>query len=77
MRQFLIDANLPYYFSIWHGANYTYVQDIEPSWSDSEIWRYAAAHNLVIVTKDSDFSDRVLLSESRFPLSISGLATFV
>jgi len=64
MTHFLIDANLPYYIGIWHNRNYVYVQDIDPAWSDTEIWHYALTHNFVIVTKDADFSDRVLLSES-------------
>ncbi len=30
---------------------------------DSEIWRFAKENNLTIVTKDADFSDRILLSD--------------
>jgi predicted nuclease of predicted toxin-antitoxin system len=33
------------------------------SWSDFEIWRYAQENDLVIVTKDADFSDWVMFSE--------------
>jgi predicted nuclease of predicted toxin-antitoxin system len=33
------------------------------SWSDLEIWRYAQENALVIVTKDVNFSDWVMLSE--------------
>jgi predicted nuclease of predicted toxin-antitoxin system len=31
--------------------------------SDSELWEYAKAHDLVIVTKDADFSDRMMASD--------------
>ena len=63
MARYLIDANLPYYFSVWHGPDYLHVVDINDRWRDSEIWAYAREHDLTIVSKDSDFSDRALLSE--------------
>ena len=61
--KFLIDANLPYYFSIGSGDNYQHVIDINDSMPDSEIWSYAKEHHLTIVTKDSDFSDMILLNQ--------------
>ena len=36
---------------------------IEPHASDADLWEYAKVRNLVIVTKDTDFSDRMLVSE--------------
>ena len=63
MRQFIIDANLPYYFSLWHNNLYQHVIDINPNMKDSEIWQYAKENNLTIITKDADFSDLVLLNE--------------
>ncbi|MEM9079446.1 MAG: DUF5615 family PIN-like protein [Verrucomicrobiota bacterium] len=30
--------------------------------SDTEIWHHAQTENLVIITKDADFSDRIALS---------------
>jgi predicted nuclease of predicted toxin-antitoxin system len=38
------------------------MHEIGPDWTDSRIWEFAAANMLTIVTKDADFSDRVLLS---------------
>lgn len=32
------------------------------TWSDSRVWDFARQRNLTIVTKDTDFSDRALLS---------------
>ena len=62
MIKYIIDANLPYYFSLWRGDEYQHVIDIDPNMKDSEIWKYAQENNLTIVTKDADFSDRVLLN---------------
>lgn len=63
MAYFLIDANLPYYFSLWRSNDYLHVFDLNDEWSDSQIWNYAKEHDLIIVTKDADFSDRIVLSE--------------
>ena len=62
MIKYIIDANLPYYFSLWRGKEYQHVIDIDPNMKDSEIWNYARKKNLTIVTKDADFSDLVLLN---------------
>ncbi|QTR49938.1 DUF5615 family PIN-like protein [Candidatus Thiothrix anitrata] len=63
MKKYLIDVNLPRYFSLWSGEAYEHVVNINDEMKDSEIWEYAKQHNLVIVTKDADFSDRILLAE--------------
>ncbi len=63
MPRYLIDANLPYYFSVWHGPDFVHVKDLNEEWKDSEVWAYAKQHGLIIVSKDADFSDRVLLSQ--------------
>jgi len=62
MIKYIIDANLPYYFSLWRREEYQHVIDIDPNMKDSEIWKYARENNLIIVTKDADFSDLVLLN---------------
>ena len=62
MKRYIIDANLPYYFSLWRGEAYEHVIDIDPHMKDSAIWLYAKEHRLTIVTKDADFSDRILLN---------------
>ena len=61
MPGFLIDANLPYYFSLWQLPDYIHVFDINEHWSDEEIWDYARDNNLIIITKDVDFTNKVLL----------------
>jgi len=60
--RFLIDANLPYRFELWRGEAYQHIFDLDDTWPDSEIWQYARAHDLVIVTKDADFSDWIMLA---------------
>lgn len=63
MPKYLIDANLPYYFSLWRTDEYIHQKDINDEWSDSQIWAYAKEYNLTIVTKDTDFSNRILLKD--------------
>ncbi len=62
MSRYLIDVNLPYYFSLWEGDEYIHQKDINDEWSDSQIWEYAKNNNLIIISKDADFSKRIFLS---------------
>lgn len=61
MQRFLIDANLPRRLTLWAVENFQYVADIDPTLSDRSVWDYAKIHNLTIVTKDADFTDRALV----------------
>ena len=63
MAKFLIDANLPYYLSLWNHKDYIHINDLNDTWKDSEVWNYALENDLTIVTKDSDFSNRILLKD--------------
>ncbi len=63
MPLYLVDANLPRWFSQWNSAAYAHQHDIDPSRHDTLIWDYARENDLTIITKDSDFSSRILLSE--------------
>ena len=60
MAKYLLDANLPYYFILWNNDDYIHVRDLDDSWSDDTIWQYALENKLIIVTKDADFSTKVL-----------------
>lgn len=64
MARFLIDANLPRLLSVWSGDDFKWMHDIDPSWTDTRIWTFATDNNLVIITKDADFSHRVLATSS-------------
>ncbi len=63
MARFLIDANLPYRFSLWQGDDFVHAFDLGDDLLDSEIWRMARDNDWVIVTKDTDFSDWIMLSD--------------
>jgi predicted nuclease of predicted toxin-antitoxin system len=69
MARFLIDANLPRLVSVWSGDDFVWMHDIDPRWSDTAIWNFAAANTLTIITKDADFSHRVSAS-SRGPVVV-------
>lgn len=60
MPRFLIDVNLPYHFSLWKGDEYIHQTDIDDEWTDTRIWDYARENDLTIISKDSDFSNRVI-----------------
>ncbi len=62
MAKFLVDANLPYHFDLWHNENCIHLFDINDSWPDAEVWNYAKTNNPTIVTKDADFSTRIILA---------------
>ena len=60
MATYIIDANLPYRFSLWKSSFFIHVFEIDDSMTDEEIWNYAKENDLTIITKDSDFSNRVI-----------------
>lgn len=60
MGKYLVDVNLPYYFGLWNNADFIFVKDLDDSMSDDTIWQYAHDNHLIIITKDSDFSTKVL-----------------
>ncbi|SDG95867.1 Predicted nuclease, contains PIN domain, potential toxin-antitoxin system component [Dyadobacter soli] len=61
--RYLIDVNLPKFFSFFNSPEFEFVIDINAKWPDRDIWDYAREHDLVIVTKDSDFYHRCLLDK--------------
>lgn len=63
MSRYLIDVNLPRRIDLWKGDDFEFVVDIDDEWTDSEIWDYARLNNLTIVSKDADFSHRMMTSE--------------
>ena len=62
MPKYLIDVNLPYYFSLWSTPDYIHQKDIDDEWSDDKIWQHAKENNLIIITKDKDFSIKQLVN---------------
>jgi len=62
MNKYLIDANLPGKIRVWQTEDFEFVSEINDEWTDSEIWDYAKQNNLTIVSKDADFSHRIMVS---------------
>lgn len=51
MAKFLIDVNLPYYFSIWNNSDCCHMLDINETWTDEKIWEYAKKINSLLLQK--------------------------
>jgi predicted nuclease of predicted toxin-antitoxin system len=62
MNKYLIDANLPRKIKVWQTKDFEFVAEINDEWTDSKIWDYAKLSSLTIVTKDADFSHRIMVS---------------
>lgn len=62
MKKYLVDANLPSKIAIWRTEEFEFVANIDDEWTDTEIWNYARLHDLTIISKDSDFSHRIISS---------------
>jgi predicted nuclease of predicted toxin-antitoxin system len=62
MRGFLFDENLPRVPSLQTGLPVTHALELGSRPSDSQLWAHAQQNDLVIVTKDADFSQRIVLS---------------
>ncbi len=60
MPQYLVDVNLPCYVGGWQKPEFLAQKDIDRTWDDEAIWEYAKANNLTIITKDTDFQDKIL-----------------
>lgn len=58
---FLVDVNLPKYFTFFNNDNFTFVSDLNLSMSDLDIWDMALENNMVILTKDTDFYNKCIL----------------
>ncbi|MBE9004758.1 DUF5615 family PIN-like protein [Fortiea sp. LEGE XX443] len=64
MNGFLFDENLPSKIQFTPSLPIIHASVLGKSPSDTEIWQYGKDQNLVIVTKDADFSDRLMLDTS-------------
>ena len=62
MKGFLLDENLPGQLAFTSALPVIHALDLGDHLTDSELWLLAKSRHLVIVTKDADFSDRILVS---------------
>jgi len=62
VKGFLLDENLPSRLTFTPALPVSHALDFGKNPSDSQLWQIAASNRLVIVTKDTDFSDRILVS---------------
>lgn len=62
MNGFLFDENLPTGPGFSLSLPVSHALDVGASPTDSELWAFARQRSMVIVTKDADFSDRILVS---------------
>jgi predicted nuclease of predicted toxin-antitoxin system len=63
VKGYLFDENLPNRVRFHPSLPVFHARDLGEAATDSELWEYAKAHDLVIVTKDADFSDRMMASD--------------
>jgi predicted nuclease of predicted toxin-antitoxin system len=63
VKGFLLDENLPYRLKFALPLPVSHSTDLGESPSDSDVWNYARENSLVIVSKDTDFSDRIAATQ--------------
>jgi len=55
---FLVDVNLPGFFSKFQHGDFIFVFNIDQQLADSELWKLALMNDYVILTRDMDFYNR-------------------
>ena len=64
MRGFLFDENLPSVPTLPTRLPVTHALELGSRPTDSQLWSHAQQNDLAIVTKDADFSQRIVLWET-------------
>ena len=72
MKGFLLDENLPSHLQFKPQLPVFPFSKVGQHPSDAKIWNFAKQHELAIVSKDADFSDRIIL-QSDYTLTLSSL----
>ena len=62
MKGFLLDENLPVRLQFKPRLPLIELSKVGRTPTDSQIWEYARKHDLAIVSKDADFSDRIIIN---------------
>ncbi|MBC7783389.1 MAG: DUF5615 family PIN-like protein [Burkholderiales bacterium] len=63
MNGFLLDENLPRNLTFTPSQPVIHSGSLGISPSDAMLWKHALENRLVIISKDADFSDRIMISE--------------
>ena len=63
MKGFLFDENLPSRLKFSPSLPVIPSSAVGTSATDTAVWEFARSWELVVVTKDSDFSDRIIVSQ--------------
>ena len=71
---FLVDVNLPKFFSQYTEDEFIFVFNINKELSDTKIWELAVKNNYVILTRDMDFFYQPDNQSAFLKLLFSGLA---
>lgn len=61
MKGFFFDENLPSRLTFTPGLPLVATTSLGASPTDSQVWEFARQRELVIVSKDADFSERIIL----------------
>ena len=64
MPKFIVDSNLPQTFNLWRNEDFTYAVSLKIDGDDNLIWNYAGENDLTILSRDKDFADRMLHSNT-------------
>ena len=60
MAKYILDVNVPQNIKTWKSSDFEFQILRGRTASDGSIWQYALENNLTIVTKDADFSNRII-----------------
>jgi predicted nuclease of predicted toxin-antitoxin system len=60
MKGYLFDGNVPAQLRFSPRLPIFLLSKVDRNPSDTQIWEFARKHDLVIVSKDADFSDRII-----------------
>jgi predicted nuclease of predicted toxin-antitoxin system len=63
VKGILLDENLPSRLTFSPSLPVHHALELGSQPTDSDLWNHAWVNELVIVTKDADFSDRILVSQ--------------
>ena len=61
MNHLLVDENLPSSLVKLLPGDCSHATDLGPQPSDTQLWGHARSHNWTILTRDTDFFDRLML----------------